>query len=323
MSEINTQGEGVATTETIAGDTTGIAQVDGSQDPTPAQEAAPEIAPEALAEAAAKTEEDRRFAAKFAALTKREKALKEKERTLNLRMKEIEDKMSAQSQVAPAAKEEPLELRIKRDPFKTLEQLGVNYETLTRIALNDGKLTPELQMQLMKEEIEGKYRGELDEIKNQLKGREEQEKTDKEAKLISDFKGDIGTNIQEGAEKYELLQVEGQDGIDLVYEIIDAHYKETGDILEMHVALDAAEEGLLEEARKRIELSKIKKLLGASQKPPETNAGPASVAQAANATKKETMTLSNQKAQVQPTKSRFLSDEESKKQAAKLIRWNT
>lgn len=314
MSDTAEQSGIVETTETLAGNTAAV-EVDATEEVAPLEAEADKVATEADP---VKAEEDRRFAAKFAALTKREKALREKEKALTLRMKELEAKVNQQSTSAPAAKEEPLELRIKRDPFKTLEQLGVNYETLTRIALNDGKLTPELQMQLMREELDGKYKTELDDIRNQLKTRDDRETAAKEEQAIASFKNDIGSNISSDRERYELLSVEGQDGIDLVFNIIDEHYKETSEILEMSVALDAAEEGLLDEAKKRIELGKIKKLLGASQKLPETK----DAAPQATAAKKETPTLSNQKAQVQPTKSRFLSDEESKAQAAKLIRWN-
>jgi hypothetical protein len=73
----------------------------------------------------------------------------------------------------------------------------------------------------------------------------------------------------------------------------------------------SAIELLLEEAKKRIGLSKIKKLLGASQESPKKELP----------NKKSSVTLSNTQSQVSQAADRFLSDDESKQQAAKLIKW--
>ena len=39
--------------------------------------------------------------------------------------------------------------------------MGLSYDKLTELALNDGKLTPEMQMRLMREELEGDYKSKV------------------------------------------------------------------------------------------------------------------------------------------------------------------
>ena len=261
------------------------------------------------------TDEDKRFAAKFAALTRKEKAIRESEKRVNARIKELESKIAAQPKVEVAAPEEPLERRLRKDPFKTLESQGMGYETLTQIALNGGKLTPEIQMQLMREEIEAKYSAQIEAVNKKLEAREQQDKQEKEQAWVTDFKGKIATQISTAANDYELVAAEGQEGVDAVFEIIDAYYRETGEALDIKEAVEAAEEELLEQARKRIGLAKIKKLMGAS----ETKTQEVKPQQV----KKPGTTLSNEASQVQSSSGKFLSDDESKKEAAKLIRFNS
>lgn len=275
-------------------------------------EAAPKETDEPKKEAV-QTEEDKRFAAKFAALTRKEKAVRESEKRLNARIRELEAKIAAQPKVEPVI-EESLDRRLKKDPFRTLESQGINFETLTQMALNGGKIPPELQMQLMREELETKYSSKIDEVNKKLADREQKEEQDRQAATLNRFKSKISDQISAANGDYELLAAEGQDGVDSVFEIIDAYYRETGEVLDIKEAVEAAEEELLEQAKKRIGLAKIKKLMGATEtKTQETKPQP----------KKTGTTLSNEASQVQPTTGRFLSDEESKREAAKLIRFNS
>ena len=85
------------------------------------------------------------FDKKFAALSRKEKALRDREL-------ELEQKYGNKE------KELPLERRIRANPLKALEELGLDYDKLTELALNDGRLTPDMQMKLMREELENDYR---------------------------------------------------------------------------------------------------------------------------------------------------------------------
>ena len=84
--------------------------------------------------------QDSEFDRKFAALSRKEKALRDRELELDKKYGNKE-------------KELPLERRIRANPLKALEELGLDYDKLTELALNDGRLTPDMQMKLMREEL--------------------------------------------------------------------------------------------------------------------------------------------------------------------------
>jgi hypothetical protein len=291
----------------------------------PAQvEAAPTSEPAAKP---AETLEDRRFAQKFAALSRKEKQLKDQERKFKAQQAEFDKRSQVIEPPKPATI--PLEKRLRMNPFETLKELGLDPETLSSVALNDGKLTPELQMQLMKEELQGSYKSELEQLKAELaaerKAREDAVKTREEESqqvALEEFRGSIGKHIEVNKESLELLAAEGTNGSDLVFEVIDEHFRATraakeeageenpqGEVMDVTKAAELVENYLLDQAKDRIKLSKIKKLMEPVE-PPKTKPD-----------SKSSVTLSNSNAQVRPSTGRFLSDDESKAEAAKLIRW--
>mgnify|MGYP006287904407 FL=1 len=116
------------------------------------------------------------FGSKFAALSRREKALRERESQIDAKLAELEERFAQMQQPQkpePEVEPElPLEYRLKKDPLNTLKELGLGYEQLTNLALNDGKLTPEMQMDLLKQEIDQKYSSEIDQLKQELQERD-------------------------------------------------------------------------------------------------------------------------------------------------------
>jgi hypothetical protein len=290
--------------------------------PEPKAEAAPKV--EETKEAAPETPTDNRVAAKFAALARREKALKAREKQIEERLKALEaakPKAEAAPEVAPKKPEPSLEYRLKTDPFNTLASLGIGYEKLTEMALNDGKLSPDLQMltveEKLRQEFEEKYGSKISAYEKEKQAEAEraeeakrQEAAAKEQQAITNFKQKISTHIGENKVELELLNVEGEDGADLVYSVMDEHYNATGEILDLKVAAQLVEDQLFEDLQKKLELQKVKSKTGASS---ATKQGPA---------KTPSVTLTNNNTQASaPVVKRNLSDDESKEEAAKLIRW--
>jgi len=248
-----------------------------------------------------------KFAPKFAALSRQEKALKAREKALAAREAALaeRDKPAA---AAPAAPQEPLELRLKKDTFGTLKELGLSPEVLVQMMLNDGKPTPELQMALMKEEITRAGGSKVEQLEAKLAAiekkeqeREQKVQAEQDAKLVSGFKSQIADFIKADPDKYDLLATEDEYGIDLVYDVIaqDAQAKQeelgeefTGDeIMSIEEAASKIEEQLLEAAKKRIERSKkVKGLFGTTSAPATQSSTPQ---------KKASPTLSNVQSQVQ------------------------
>lgn len=255
------------------------------------------------------------FSPRFAALTRKDKEIRLREKKLAAREKELEAKFNAQP--PPAPEKEPLEVRLKKDPFNTLKELGVPYETLTDMALNEGKPTPELQMRLMREELQREMKAELDAVKAELKAEKEAKEQEKQNVTLRNFKASIADTINANKDTFELVAAEGDAGLDAVVEVINSHYLETEEIISANEALQVVEDRLLEEAKKRIKLGKITRLM----EPPQPPKAPPTKPETSK--KSSSVTLSNETTQVQPTSGRFLSDEESKREAAKLIKFNS
>jgi len=223
-----------------------------------------------------KTEEkalDNKLSSKFAALTKKEKALKQRERDLERRLKELEARAQAPTEAAPKteAQQESFERKFKKDPIKTMEELGYNYETITRMMLDDGKLPQDKQLQLLrdelKEEIESKYSKEVEDIKKQLREKEEKEKEASVQSQVETAKKTIVDFIDGAGDEYELIKT--NEHYEAVWEVIQNHYNETEEVLDIREAADKIEGILLESAKKHLNLNKIKKLM-------ETNSAPKS-----------------------------------------------
>jgi hypothetical protein len=258
-----------------------------------------------------KKSEDDLFSAKFAALSRKEKALKKREREIESRLSELEQRLESNKE--PEIKQDPLDVRLKKNPLETLQELGIGYETLTQIALNDGKLTPELQMELLKSEMSSGLQSQIEELKTQLSEKEEKEAQQRHEQTISGFRKQIKEHISSNGENLELLAVEGDEGANLVYDVIAEHYNEYEEVLDVNTAAELVENHLLEEAKKRINLSKIRKLMGPSMETKTQDSKPLD--------KKSSVTLSNDQSQTSSTGRRELSDEEALREAAKHIKW--
>jgi hypothetical protein len=111
--------------------------------------------------------------------------------------------------------------------------------------------------------------------------------------------------------------VQANDATELVYQVIEEHHASTGEILDIKRAADAVEAHLLEEAKKLIERPKIKGLMQPKAPTAPSNATKSEAAKAAPSAK----TLTNASATKPSPVARYLSDDESKAEAAKLIKW--
>ena len=263
-----------------------------------------ESAPE-TAEAEPKNDE---FASKFAALSRKEKALRQREAEMESRFKEMEDRLKAYEEKENAKEPElPLDYKLKRNPLETLAELGLPYDKLTELALNDGKLTPDMQMEIMRRDLEDKYSKELESIRNDLLERDKKAEEQKYQETINSYVADL-TKFVNASEKYELIKA--NDAVDLVFDVVENHYNETGNILSNEEAANLVESELEEELKRVMEKAGKKLGYGASE-PKQSIKAPA-----------QSPTLSNsQTTHVSTRGDRPLSEDESKAAAAQLIKW--
>jgi len=245
------------------------------------------------------------FASKFAALSRKEKALRERESEYESRFEEMERQLAEYEQ----SNQEPevdWEHMLRNDPLRALEEAGLGYDKLTELALNDGKLTPDMQLAAMRQEVENDYQGKFEELENRLNEKEQSEVESYYDNVQEGFQDEIVGVVHSDPERYELVQASEADG--LIYDVIEEHYNETGRVLEIEEAADAVESYLEEEAGKLMKLRKISGRLGID--PSELEA-------------MEQVTLSNDhSAQVNyDGASRMLSDDASKARAARMLQW--
>lgn len=217
--------------------------------PAPAAEAAPAVAPVPTLPKVEPKKPDS-VAKGFAELSKLEAKHRAEATAREATLKEREMKL--------AEKEAALQNMLE-DPLGHLEKLGVTYETLTEQLLNGKKAPADL-----------KQRAEIEKLKQAVKAQQEAdakreaERVAAEAKanedrLLSEFRGRISETVKAGGDAFELITTLGRE--DLVFDVIDAHARKTGEVLEIAEAAAKVEEHLLEEeAGKARRLLQTKKL---------------------------------------------------------------
>lgn len=249
------------------------------------------------------TQQEDKFASKFAALSRKEKIIRQREAELTQRLQELENRAKQQDEEFGKWKSVPD--RLKKEPLKVLEEAGLTFEELTEMALNDGKPTSDMQQA----DLEKRLSSKLEELERKLQEKEENEKLSKQEAMLSEFKRGLENYIDENASNYEL--VKANDAFELVFDVIEAQAERTGEIMDYKDACDAVEAYLLEEVKQHLSLSKIKALLGSEGTGVQSEQD-----------KQSSVTLSNELS-AQPTSENGsrLSDEESKKLAARMIRW--
>lgn len=272
-----------------------------------AENTAPIVAaPEAtLPEVPKAPEEQDKFGSKFAALSRKEKEIRQRETQYQSEMKRIEaekaelSKWREEKQTA----ESVFQAKLKENPLKTLEELGLTYEDLTRMQLNEQNPTPEMLIKRTRQELESGYKKELEELRQSMKQKEEQEETKKHEQTVTGFKKEISNFVDANADTYELIKM--NDAQETVFEVIQEYYQETGRLLSIEEAAKYTEEVLESEARKVLEAKRFKQPAKQPSEAPKT-----------------TPTLSNALSSEAPHQGeKKLTREESLARAAKMIRW--
>mgnify|MGYP003134282773 FL=1 len=250
------------------------------------------------------------FSRKFAALSRREKEIRAKEVEYDKRIAELEERLGSFGKKPEPEPELPIEYRLKKDPLRALEDMGLSYDKLTELALNDGKLTPEMQMRLMREELEGDYRKKFEELENRLIEKEKSDEQRRYDDIQRGFQNEIEDFVESNADRYELIKA--NEANDIIYDVIEEHYNDTGRILDIEEAAEAVENYLEEEAEKLLSLGKLRSKFGI-ENDFEQEESP----------RQSQVTLSNaMSAQANERVGRKLSDEESKALAAKMLKWD-
>jgi len=254
------------------------------------------------------------FSKRFAALSKKERILRKREADLTSKMAALEEKMKAFEAPKAEPVREPLEYRLRREPLKALEEAGLPYEKLTQLVLNDGKLSTESQMELMREELDNKYKSEIETLRKEIQDKEVKKQQEYEKQVVENFKVELNTFV-DSSEEYELIRV--NSAVDTVFAVIEEHYNKTGKVLSNKEAADAVESHLETiEKEKFLKSKKLSKLLQPKLEAKEPHKKPENKVNEPSLSNSHSATLSR------GTGKKLLSDDDSKLQAASMIRWD-
>lgn len=264
----------------------------GSVVPTPAP-----VVPDVKA-----TPQEEDFSTRFAALSRKEKFLREEE----TRIKGEADKYKDYADLPSKAKENPLLI---------LEKYGIDLDSI--IAASLGADAP---AKTVEEEIKA-IRAELAAEKDTArKAEEDKKKNDEEAyqnsinEAVQVHKNSITDHVVKHKEKYELITLHGAE--DLVWEVTEAHYGQHNEVLSPEQAADKVEDYLEQQIKKAMNLNRFK------AKPVESRETGFQVEAINPLKRQETPTLTASMMGSAPDKSLGgLSMEESKLKAAALLKW--
>lgn len=180
------------------------------------------------------------FAAKFAALSRREKDLVHREAELKKQAEQLKGKSSI----------DELKGKAKQNPMEALKEMGLTYEEITQYIL-EGKVsdTPEKRIQTIDERVAAIERKE-----KEMQAKEAQAKIDA---AVQNFKTDITNFVSKDEEKYSLIRESKAE--ELVYSTIEKYFEETQRVLDMEEACDLVEKHLESEVEKWTKFRKVQK----------------------------------------------------------------
>lgn len=287
-----------------------------------------------VTETPAKEKEQDRFAPKFAALSRKEKTLRDTEKTL--KQKEAEVQAREKALIEREAQVKARNQLKKEKPLQYLEEEGLTYDEITQAVLNNGEIPAEKKQEhiiaALQSEV-SKLNSKLEEReKKELDAKEEQERQSAEQKYserIEGFKTEIKTFVDgSGEETYELLKSglfnQATNPVEAIYDVILEHYETTkakssegvGEVLDVKQAADLLEQWLEKESEK---IAKTKKFKSKLPPPAEPKVEP----KLEEVQSQSTKTLENAHSSTVPNRQETkLTDEERIAKAANLIRYS-
>ena len=196
--------------------------------------------------------------------------------------------------------------------MKALELMGLSYQDLTAVALNDGAVTPEIQVKKVEEKLEAMIKAqeaaELSKAEDTKKAAAQREEH-----VINDFKKKIISFLDSDPKSYEAIKFRQAE--DWVYSTIEEHYQRTidpetgvGIVMTEKEAADKVEAALRKEYQEASRLS----FLVPTQKPTERQ----KLVETTQFKPRPQRTLTNQlSAMPQAPRTRPLSDDERVRKA--------
>jgi hypothetical protein len=202
-------------------------------------------------------------AARFGALAKKERELRNQMSSFETKMKEFEARENA-------IKEREMRFQAARRPTEKLKELGFTYADITQDLLGnykepeldpmDEKLKPFKENWDKFEGVSEKLAKEVEQLKNQIALKEQKEVY---SQVIGEIKSVLADN-----DKYELTNTMGQEGLDLIQEVVLEYYNENEILLDYSAACDIVEKYYEDQIMSKVAgTKKMKSRFAAPQEP--------------------------------------------------------
>ena len=246
------------------------------------------------------------FSRQFAALARKERALRQKEQEMANLAKQREQLEGTSARLAD------LQKLAKENPAKLLNELGINYDELTQQVINEGNPTEEQQLRLENERLNNRLE-KLEKIYDEQRQQAEQAQIKAaRTQLVDNIK-----NFVDDSSTFELVQ--HHKAYDLVAEVMQEHYNSTKQVLEYGDAAKLVEDHFMAEAERYLGSKKLQERFRELDKPREESETPEAAEQAV----KRVKTLSNESVakKTETSGSTLESKEKSLRRAAAMIKW--
>ena len=245
------------------------------------------------------------FSRQFAALARKERAIRQKEQEMANFAKQREQFEGTSTRLAD------LQRLAKENPAKLLGELGINYDELTQQVINEGNPTEEQQLRLENEKLQARL-GKLEEVyDNQRQLAEQAQVSAARTQLVDNIK-----NFVDDSSTFEMVQ--HHDAYGLVAQVMQEHYNTTKEVLEYGDAAKLVEDHFMAEAERYLGSKKLQERFRELEKPRESE-----TPEAAEQAVKRVKTLSNGNVakKTETSGSTLESKEKSLERVAAMIKW--
>ena len=245
------------------------------------------------------------FSRQFAALARKERAIRQKEQEMANFAKQKEQFEGTSTRLAD------LQRLAKENPAKLLGELGINYDELTQQVINEGNPTEEQQLRLENEKLQARL-GKLEEVYDKQRQQAEQAQVKAaHTQLVDNIK-----NFVDDSSTFEMVQ--HHDAYGLVAQVMQEHYNTTKEVLEYGDAAKLVEDHFMAEAERYLGSSKLQARFRELDKPRESE-----TPEAAEQAVKRVKTLSNDNVakKTETSGNTLESKEKSLERVAAMIKW--
>ena len=294
-----------------------VEQVDSS--PTEPFSPAEVVRRESVEEESQPEVQEDSMSTRFAALARREKMLQERERKLK---EEFEGERSKrQSEADKYARYDSLKERFETDPLAVMEEHGWSYDQLTDRILGAEDRTdfdPKAEIEALREELKRRDEDASNQAEEQLLAEEEAQVE----QYLNDYRGQVQKVVEQDRDKYELVHLNNAQ--EEVLNVAAEYYKTHQQLISAEQAADLVEDYFTEEARKMLgtkKLGQYRESLNIEDRNDRPTVEATKPVISREPPRTLTQNLAGNNPIPQPTSGRNLTEDASKKEAAKLLKW--